>query len=90
MLNLNLAVGAGEDMVKVVSAVSHDWRQDYAEVETVTLSVGRQAIVLNRADALKLATAIYEAGWIEDLERKHGIDDPDARFDGISAHFGHD
>ena len=90
MLNLNLAVGAGEDVVKIVSAVSHDWRQEYKPTETVTLAAGRSVIVMTREDALTLATAIYESAWIEDLEHKHGMDDPDARHDGISSHFGHD
>lgn len=31
-----------------------------------------------------------EEEWVKEQERRHGYDDPDVRFDAISAHWGHD
>lgn len=94
MFNLpKTTLGEGEDVVSIVGVNGHDWRRGYAPIATVELSAGRSTIVLKKADALRLARLLIEADEddvIDALARSLGEDDPDVKFDAISAHWGHD
>ena len=98
MFNLpKTQLGEGEDVVSIVAVNGHDWRRGYAPIATVELTAGRSTIVLNKADAIKLARLLIEAEEdeaideaIDALARRLGEDDPDVKFDAISAHWGHD
>lgn len=93
MLNLHMMVGKGEDVVHVDSSVMYDWRTDYKPTELVTFQAGRSVIVMSSDDAVQFAKALLrgrEADEVDEMARRFGYDDPDVRFDGISAHFGHD
>jgi hypothetical protein len=93
MFQLSAVLGEGDDQVKVNAINGFDWRKGYAPFAAVEFSAGRSTIVISKADALQLARLLIqqdEDEAIDALARRLGEDDPDVKFDAISAHWGHD